>query len=153
MTDHASNGLSRFVQAQEPVFATACAELRRARKESHWMWFVFPQLRGLGRSDTARFYGIVDREEAIAYWHHAVLRERLLHCTQLVLSIQHRTAHEVFGSPDDAKLRSCMTLFASVAPEESAFNDVLVKFFGGSEDPTTVSMLRVAGPSSQIPLP
>ena len=142
MTLPSAAGLERFLQAQESVFSDVCAELKRGRKESHWMWFIFPQLRGLGRSPTAQFYGIVDRAEAESYWSHAVLRERLLRCTQLVLSTRDLTVHQIFGSPDDFKLQSCMTLFSFVASGEPAFDEVLKRFFDGARDSVTLSMLR-----------
>ncbi|MGZ5215824.1 MAG: DUF1810 domain-containing protein [Caldimonas sp.] len=135
-------GLARFVEAQSPVYASVLAELAAGRKTSHWMWFVFPQLKALGRSGTARFYGVEDRAEAAAYWQHPVLGKRLKECTRLVLATQGKTAHDIFGSPDDLKLRSCMTLFGAVAPEEPAFRDVLARFYGGEPDPATLVLLR-----------
>jgi uncharacterized protein (DUF1810 family) len=133
--------LQRFVAAQDPVYGQVCAELAAGRKASHWMWFVFPQLRDLGRSATARFYGLASRAEALAYWQHPVLGARLRQCARLVLAVQGRTAHDIFGSPDDLKLRSCMTLFAAVAPEEPVFAQVLQRFFGGEPDPRTLALL------------
>ena len=133
--------LQRFVAAQDPVHGQVCAELAAGRKSSHWMWFVFPQLRDLGRSATARFYGLASRAEALAYWQHPVLGARLRQCARLVLAVQGRTAHDIFGSPDDLKLRSCMTLFAAVAPEEPVFAQVLQRFFGGEPDPRTLALL------------
>lgn len=133
--------LHRFVAAQDPVYDQVCAELAAGRKTSHWMWFVFPQLRGLGRSATARFFGLASSAEALAYWQHPVLGARLRHCAQLVLAAKGRTAHDIFGSPDDLKLRSCMTLFAAVAPEEPVFARVLRHFYGGELDPRTLALL------------
>ena len=133
--------LRRFAAAQDPVYGRVCAELAAGRKTSHWMWFVFPQLRGLGRSDTARFYGLASRDEALAYWQHPVLGARLRHCAKLVLAAKGSTAHAIFGSPDDLKLRSCMTLFAAVAPEEPVFARVLQRFYGGEPDPHTQAWL------------
>jgi uncharacterized protein (DUF1810 family) len=138
----ARDDLERFVSAQQPVYESACEELAQGRKTSHWMWFVFPQLRALGRSGTAHFFGIEDAAEASAYWRHPVLGPRLLRCTQLVLAIERRSAHQIFGSPDDLKLRSSMTLFESVAPGEPAFAQLLERYYGGERDPLTLAALR-----------
>jgi uncharacterized protein (DUF1810 family) len=135
-------GLERFVEAQSPVYPSVLAELGAGRKTSHWMWFIFPQLKSLGRSSTARFYGIEDRAEAAAYWRHSVLGERLHQCARLVLATRGRTAHDIFGSPDDLKLRSCMTLFDAVAPDEPAFREVLQRFYAGEPDALTIEELR-----------
>jgi len=134
-------GLDRFIEAQSSVYASVLAELGAGRKTSHWMWFVFPQLASLGRSATARFYGLADRAEAAGYWRHPVLGERLVQCTRLVLAARGKTAHEIFGSPDDLKLRSCMTLFAAVAPDEPVFGEVLACFYAGQPDPLTLAEL------------
>ena len=139
--DAAARGLQRFVDAQAPVYGQVCAELAAGRKTSHWMWFVFPQLVALGRSATARFYGIASRAEALAYWRHPVLGPRLRHCTRLVLATGGTSAHAIFGSPDDLKLRSCMTLFAAVAPEEPVFTQVLARFYAGAPDAATIALL------------
>lgn len=136
---HAS--LNRFVEAQAPVYAAVCAELSSGRKTSHWMWFIFPQLKALGRSSTAQFYGIESKHEALAYWQHPVLGPRLKHCAQLVLNTRGKTAHEIFGTPDDIKLRSCMTLFAVVAGDEPTFAQVLGRFFQGEPDAKTMALL------------
>lgn len=133
--------LERFVTAQQPVYATVCEELAAGRKASHWMWFVFPQLRALGRSSTAKFFGIEGLDEAVAYWAHPVLRERLRHCTQLVLGVQGRSIHQIFGSPDDLKLCSCMTLFEVAAPDEPGFGLLLQQGFGGERDSATLALL------------
>ena len=109
--------LQRFVDAQDPVFAQVRAELAAGAKTSHWMWYVFPQLKALGRSDIARHYGIASPAEAGAYWQHAVLGPRLKTCVELVLAVNGKTALQIFGSPDDLKLRSSLTLFAQVAPQ------------------------------------
>lgn len=132
--------LQRFVDAQDGVWDDVVEELRAGRKATHWMWFVFPQLRALGRSETARFYGIASRDEALAYWHHPVLGTRLLEVTGLVLAIQGRTLHEIFGTPDDLKFRSSMTLFAAVAPEEPCFRTALDRLCGG-DDALTLQQL------------
>jgi uncharacterized protein (DUF1810 family) len=133
--------LARFVAAQDAVWGDVVAELTAGRKRSHWMWFVFPQLKGLGRSGTAIHYGIADRAEALAYFAHELLGPRLVACTRLVLTHPERDVHAIFGSPDDLKLRSCMTLFRAVAPDESAFDDVLRMFHRGEPDPATLALL------------
>ena len=133
--------LQRFVDAQAPVFETVCAELRAGRKASHWMWFVFPQLRGLGRSAMASAYGIASLDEARAYLAHPLLGPRLRQCTQRVLDVEGRDAHAIFGSPDDLKFRSCMSLFADVAGGRSVFDAALDRFFDGRPDPATLRLL------------
>jgi len=130
--------LDRFVAAQEPVLDRAMAELRTGRKTSHWMWFVFPQIAGLGHSAMARRFAISGRAEAEAYLRHPVLGPRLRACTELVNRIAERTAYEIFGSPDDLKFRSSMTLFANVAPDDAAFAEALRKYFDGVPDPATL---------------
>jgi len=134
--------LTRYVAAQQPVFARVCAELAAGRKQTHWMWFVFPQLRGLGSSPMAERYGIGSLEEARAYLAHPLLGERLRHCTQLVNGVDGRSAEEIFGYPDYLKFRSCMTLFDNVAPDPSLFRAALVKYFGGEPDPMTLDILK-----------
>ena len=134
--------LQRFVDAQAPVFDDVCDELAAGRKTTHWIWFIFPQLRELGRSATARFYGITSRDEALAYWQHPVLGPRLKHCAELVLQVSGKTAHDIFGTPDELKLRSCMTLFAAVAGEEPVFTRVLERFYGGRPDERTLALLE-----------
>ena len=136
-----SDDLVRFVQAQQSVMDDARAELAAGRKRTHWMWFVFPQLRGLGHSVMARHYGIASREEAAAYLAHPVLGARLRECVQLVLAAQGRTAHEIFGSPDDLKLRSCLTLFREIDGTDSVFDRALARFFDGQPDPMTLQLL------------
>jgi uncharacterized protein (DUF1810 family) len=134
-------GLQRFVTAQDPVYADVRDELAAGRKRSHWMWFVFPQLQGLGQSATAQYYGIASRQEAAAYWQHPVLGPRLRECTALVLAARGKSAHDIFGTPDDLKFRSSMTLFAAVAPAEPLFEQALARFFGGRPDDTTLALL------------
>ena len=134
--------LQRFVDAQAPLYGAVCAELAAGRKTTHWMWFIFPQLKGLGRSATARFYGIASKDEALAYWQHPVLGPRLKQCAELVLNTRGKTAHEIFGTPDDLKLQSCMTLFADVAAEEPVFAHVLERHYQGQRDETTIALLR-----------
>ena len=138
----AGEGLDRFLEAQAPVYGQARSELAAAAKRSHWMWFIFPQLKGLGRTSTARFYGIGSKAEALAYWQHPVLGARLKECAELVLAAPNgATAHGIFGTPDDLKLRSCMTLFAAVAPGEAVFRDVLERFYEGEPDEATLELL------------
>ena len=136
--------LDRFVAAQEPVFAAVLAELRAGRKQTHWMWFVFPQLAALGRSPTAKYYGLADLDAARAYLGHPVLGPRLIACTRLVNAVAGRSAHDIFGSPDDLKFRSCVTLFHRAAPDEAAFGEALRKYFGGVEDAPTVELVASA---------
>lgn len=133
--------LQRFVDAQDPVVSRVRAELAAGSKASHWMWFVFPQLRGLGRSETARYYGIASRDEALAYWRHALLGARLAECTRLVLAVEGRTALQIFHAPDDLKFRSSMTLFAHLVPGEPLFRRALAQYFDGEPDPRTVELL------------
>ncbi len=116
--------------------------MARGAKTSHWTWFVFPQLRGLGRSATAQLYGIASEAEARAYWQHPVLGPRLKECAELLLAIQGKTALQILGSPDDIKLRSSMTLFERAAPEEPVFGRTLERFFDGERDARTLDLLR-----------
>ena len=134
--------LERYVQAQQPVFAQVCAELEGGRKQSHWMWFIFPQLRGLGSSPMAERYAIGSLAEARAYLAHPLLGERLRRCTQLVNRVEGRTAQAIFGYPDYLKFRSAMTLFARAAAGSSEpFREALAKYFAGEEDPLTRELL------------
>jgi uncharacterized protein (DUF1810 family) len=134
--------LNRFTSAQRAVYPDALEELRGGRKRTHWMWFIFPQLAGLGRSETARFYAISGAAEAVAYLHDPLLGARLLECTRTVLTHSGKSVVAMFGSPDDMKLRSCMTLFASVAPEQACFQQVLDRFFDGESDEKTIALLE-----------
>jgi uncharacterized protein (DUF1810 family) len=134
--------LQRFVDAQAPVYERVRTELKNGRKHSHWMWFIFPQIAGLGHSAMAQRYAISSLDEAKAYLAHPVLGHRLRECTRLVLQVDGKTAYEILGSPDDMKLHSCMTLFARAAPQEEVFMDELEKYFGGAEDQATVARLR-----------
>lgn len=134
-------GLQRFVDAQAGVHEAALTELRAARKRTHWMWFVFPQLAGLGFSRNAQFYAISSMEEAEAYLAHEVLGQRLVECTSLVNAVDGRSAHDIFGSPDDMKFCSSMTLFSLAGPDEPAFSRALQKYFGGSKDSRTLELL------------
>lgn len=133
--------LARFVDAQAPVYDTVVGELRGGRKRSHWMWFVFPQLRGLGNSPTAVRFGISSVDEARAYLAHELLGPRLRECARLVARIEGRTADQIFGWPDDMKLRSSMTLFARASDDNADFLAVLDKLFNGEEDPATLARL------------
>lgn len=133
--------LFRFVDAQHSVFDAALSELRRGRKESHWMWYIFPQVAGLGSSPAARKYAIESLEEATAYLNHPVLGPRLLSCCRALLSIEGKSASDILGSPDDLKLRSSMTLFSSVSDSHAEFDQVLERFFGGRPDQRTLELL------------
>jgi uncharacterized protein (DUF1810 family) len=133
--------LSRFVRAQASDYERALAEIRGGRKRSHWMWYVFPQLDGLGSSPTARRYAIKSAAEAEAYLKHPVLGPRLLECAEAALGVEGRSANEVFGWPDELKLRSCATLFARVSPPGSAFERLLAKYFDGRPDDQTLTLL------------
>jgi uncharacterized protein (DUF1810 family) len=133
--------LQRFVEAQEPVFAEVLAELRAGRKTSHWMWFVFPQIEGLGHSSTARYYAIRSLDEAKAYLAHPVLGPRLRECTVLVNAVRSRTAGDIFGYPDDLKFRSSMTLFAHATPDNQEFLNALWRYFAGEFDQATLARL------------
>lgn len=134
--------LQRFAEAQEPVYAQVCAELRAGQKQSHWMWFVFPQLRGLGHSAMAERFAISGMEEARLYLTHPVLGARLRECVRQVLEIRGKSVEEIFGYPDHLKFRSSMTLFAQAAPEEDIFRRALERFFGGEADEKTLALLR-----------
>jgi uncharacterized protein (DUF1810 family) len=133
--------LDRFVIAQAPVIGAVLDELRAGRKQTHWMWFVFPQLTALGRSPTAKRYGLADVGEARDYMAHPLLGPRLLICTRLVNAAAGKSAHEIFGSPDDLKFRSCVTLFHHAAPDEGAFAEALQRYYGGVEDERTVELM------------
>lgn len=134
--------LERFVAAQAPDFDHALAELRSGRKRSHWMWYIFPQLRGLGASSMSRFYGISDLAEARAYLSHPLLGPRLREAAEALLLTEGLSAHEIFGSPDDLKLRSSATLFARASMADSPFERLLSKFFDGEPDPATLERLE-----------
>jgi uncharacterized protein (DUF1810 family) len=134
--------LDRFVEAQAPVYDRALTELKAGRKQSHWMWFVFPQIAGLGHSPMAQHYAIQNLAEARAYLAHPLLGARLRECCAAVMTVTGKTAHEIFGSPDDLKFCSCLTLFADAAPDESIFRAALDKFFDGDTDSLTLQKLR-----------
>jgi uncharacterized protein (DUF1810 family) len=133
--------LGRFVAAQEGVYPRALAELQAGEKRSHWMWFIFPQIAGLGSSPMAQRYAIGSVDEARAYLAHPLLGPRLRTCTAAVNAVTGRSAHAIFGSPDDVKFRSSMTLFAAAAPDEPGFTEALARYFAGSPDPLTLEKL------------
>jgi len=134
--------MQRFLDAQSSVYSQVCSELGAGRKRGHWMWFIFPQIAGLGHSETARFYAIRSLDEASAYLQHPVLGARLLECTKLVTQVTGKTIHDIFGSPDDMKFRSCMTLFELAAADKQPFAVALEKYFAGERDPLTLERLR-----------
>jgi uncharacterized protein (DUF1810 family) len=133
--------LQRFVDAQAPIYEAVRQELRAGRKESHWMWFVFPQIAGLGQSPTSLRFAIASLDEAIAYLAHPVLGRRLRECAELVLDVEGRTAREIFGPIDEMKFRSSMTLFARAAHDEDVFQRCLDNYFAGNPDPATHARL------------
>jgi uncharacterized protein (DUF1810 family) len=136
--------LDRFVKAQDPVLAQVRSELRAGHKRTHWMWFVFPQLAGLGRSDTARYYALASLDEARAYLAHPLLGPRLIECTNLVNAVEGRSANRIFGSPDDLKFHSSMTLFARAQPDGQPFSHTLGKYFDGVPDRLTSDLLSIS---------
>jgi uncharacterized protein (DUF1810 family) len=133
--------LQRFVEAQAPIYSKVCEELRAGRKESHWMWFIFPQIAGLGQSPTSVRFAISSLDEALAYLAHPVLGPRLLECSRLALEVEGRTARQIFGVVDELKVRSSMTLFAGAAREPAVFRQCLDKYFGGAPDRATLAKL------------
>ena len=137
--------LERFVEAQRSVYEQACAELRRGRKTGHWMWFIFPQIAGLGVSAMSQRYAIGSVDEARRYLAHPVLGPRLREICGIVNGIEGRTAYQIFGSPDDMKLRSSATLFAHATEENAEFVEIIRKYFGGEWDQRTVELIQIAG--------
>jgi uncharacterized protein (DUF1810 family) len=137
-----ADSLDRFVEAQDPVFDQVCVELRAGRKRSHWMWFIFPQIIGLGLSAMSRKYAIADRTEAIDYLRHPVLGPRLIECTRLVQAVEQRALEDIFGAIDAVKFRSCMTLFAQLPGTDPVFRVALLKYCNGKDDPATLEILR-----------
>jgi uncharacterized protein (DUF1810 family) len=133
--------LERFVTAQAPIYDRALRELRAGRKQSHWMWFVFPQIAGLGHSAMAQSYALESLEEARAYFAHPLLGARLRECCQAMMDVERKSAHDIFGSPDDLKFRSCLTLFGEASPQEVLFPNLLEKYFGGDADEATLDLL------------
>lgn len=134
--------LQRFITAQEGVYERAFAEVKNGKKVSHWMWFIFPQMKGLGFSETARYYGIENRAEAEAYLNHPALSKRLKEITHILLDTNETDATKVFGYPDNMKLKSSMTLFANLPSAAPVFHHVLDQFFNGEEDDKTISLLN-----------
>ncbi|MEJ7627309.1 MAG: DUF1810 domain-containing protein [Ferruginibacter sp.] len=135
--------LKRFLDAQSTTYAQALQEIQQGRKQSHWMWYIFPQIAGLGRSETAKHYAIKDLQEAHAYISHHVLGARIIEIAEAFLIINNKTANQVFGSPDDLKLRSCMSLFASLENPNVVFQKVLDKYYDGEKDNDTVALLSL----------
>ena len=133
--------LQRFVDAQSGVYDQVCAELRAGRKRSHWIWFIFPQIQGLGSSPTAVEYAISSLKEAEAYLHHPILGPRLIECTRLITQVEGRSIDQIMGYPDDLKFRSSMTLFAHATPDNQVFKEALQKYFGGEFDHLTLNRL------------
>ena len=133
--------LNRFVDAQQRDYETALSEIKNGKKRSHWMWYIFPQIQGLGFSETSKYYAIKNKEEAQAFLQHPVLGERLIAICNALLSLQHNNAHNIFGSPDDLKLKSCLTLFA-LLNANPVFEAVLQKFFNGKKDESTLHILQ-----------
>ena len=142
-------GLGRFLEAQEHDYDRALAEIRSGRKRTHWMWYIFPQFEGLGVSPISQKYAIRTVSEATAYLRHPILGARLIECAEAVLGIDERSASEIFGTPDDLKLRSCATLFAMVSPAGSVFERVLARYYDGVRDPLTLAAIREAPPSRE----
>lgn len=142
MPHDAPFNLERFIAAQQPIYADVVSELRAGRKRSHWMWFIFPQLKGLGMSETARYYGLDGLDEATAYLAHAVLGQRLRECTAIVNVLHVVTALDIFGTTDTLKFRSSMTLFELVAGAGSEFSRALEQYFDGQRDERTLALLR-----------
>lgn len=134
--------LQRFLSAQEENIDSVILELNQGQKIGHWMWYIFPQVKGLGRSSTAEFYAIQSKDEAIAYLNHPVLGPRLLECTKAVNAQDNLTAEHIFGYPDYLKFRSCMTLFERISNNESPFSEALDRFYGGEPDERTLSILK-----------
>jgi uncharacterized protein (DUF1810 family) len=135
--------LRRFMEAQQGAYQRALAEISSGKKRSHWMWYIFPQFAGLGSSSTSQLYAIKTLDEARAYLAHPTLGPRLLACAQAVVDLEGRSATEIFGSPDDMKLRSCATLFASVSPADSVFHRLIGKYYGGAFDAKTLHLLGI----------
>lgn len=135
-------GLERFIKAQENDYETALAEIKGGRKRTHWMWYTFPQIAGLGQSEMAKRYAITDIKEAESYLQHPVLAPRLIKISQALLTLETKNANEVMGSPDDVKLKSSMTLFSLVPNADAVFNAVLDKFYDGQKDEATLKQLE-----------
>jgi uncharacterized protein (DUF1810 family) len=139
---NSDNTLSRFLSAQQNIYPKVIIELRNGKKTSHWMWFIFPQIEGLGQSSTAKYYSIKSIDETKQYLAHPILGKRLLECSSILLNINGKTVEEILGYPDNLKLKSCITLFKFVYPENKIFTDVLNKYFADEEDYRTISILQ-----------
>jgi uncharacterized protein (DUF1810 family) len=135
------NSLKRFTDAQENTYAMALSEIQQGRKQSHWMWFIFPQIAGLGFSETSQYYAIKDLQEAVGFLKHPVLGSRLINISRELLQLKTNDAHRVFGSPDDLKLKSSMTLFSRLPETDPVFQLVLEKFFNGEKDMKTLNLI------------
>ena len=142
MNKNSETALDRFIEAQKHDYARALAEIKNGRKRSHWMWYIFPQIDGLGVSSTARFYAIKDIAEAKAYLAHPILGPRLIEITKTALAVEGKTAEEIFGYPDVLKFRSCATLFAHISEPGSVFHRVLEKYYEGKPDEATLRLLK-----------
>ena len=140
----ATADLQRFLNAQQEDYATALQEIKAGRKRSHWMWYIFPQIKGLGSSSTSVYYGIKDIEEASAYLNHPILGKNLLEISEALLSLEGRDATSIFGYPDDLKLKSSMTLFSCIPDSPAVFQQVLDKYFDGDADPKTLQLLSIS---------
>lgn len=141
--------LQRFVAAQAVTYQAALDEIRNGRKRTHWMWFIFPQLAGLGVSPTSQRYGMTGLREAAAYLSHSLLGPRLIECSEAVVRVVDRSAHDIFGSPDDMKLRSSATLFARVTDANPVFSRILEQYFDGQLDPRTMALLGDVKPRDE----
>jgi uncharacterized protein (DUF1810 family) len=139
---NSNNTLTRFLSAQQNIYSHVLKELQAGEKVSHWMWFIFPQIEGLGHSSTAKYYSIKSINEAKVYIDHLILGKRLFECSNLILKIQGKSVEDIFGYPDNLKLKSCMTLFNFVTPEQKVFSNVLKKYFAGEKDEQTHSILQ-----------
>lgn len=135
------NNLKRFLEAQQKDYLKALSEIQNGKKQTHWIWYIFPQLAGLGKSEYAVFYGIKNTEEAEEYLGHPILGKRLIEISNELLKLENKTANQIFGNPDDLKVRSCMTLFSSLKETDPVFNNVLDKFFNGIKDPFTIKLI------------
>lgn len=142
MNEGSTTNLNRFIEAQELKYQDALSEIKQGRKVSHWMWFIFPQIRGLGHSEMSRKYAIKDLEEAEQFLKHPLLGERLINISKLLIQFSDKSAHDIFGSPDDLKLKSCMTLFSAVKNSPPIFNQILNQYFGSSKDMETRRLIN-----------
>jgi len=135
------NKLERFLDAQEKDFFNALNEIKKGKKLTHWIWYIFPQLEGLGKNEYAVFYGIKNVDEAEEYLNHPILGKRLIEICSELLNLEHKTSNQIFGSPDDLKVRSCMTLFSSLKDTDPVFSNVLDKYYQGIKDPFTMKLI------------